>query len=58
MFKIYTGEMLAARCNNRKFEFSLLTWARKAPDQFFFIFSDIWCVVTLYNFPRISRQLK
>ena len=51
MFNIYDGEMLASSCNGRKCYFSL-TRARM------FNFPDIRCVVTLYNFPRISRQLE
>ena len=51
MFNIYAGEMIASSCNGRKCYF-LLTWARM------FNFPDIRCVVTLYNFPRISGQLE
>ena len=51
MFNIYAGEMLASGRNGRKCYFSL-TWARM------FNFPGIQCVVTLYNFPRISRQLE
>ena len=51
MFNIYAGEMLTSSCNGRKYNFSL-NRAR------IFNFPDIRCVVTLYNFPRISRQLE
>ena len=51
MFNIYAGEMLASMCNGRKCYFSLTG----AP---VFNFQDIRCVVTLNNFPRISRQLE
>ena len=47
MFEMYTVEMIASSCNK-----SALS-ARPM-----FNFPDIRCVVTLYNFPRISRQLK
>ena len=54
MFKIYVGEMLARSCNNSmKCHFHKCGAHSARP---VFNFPDIRCVVTLYNFPRISRQ--